>query len=274
MAKIADPGTDKYSMAELMVVEMARHLVDCDGKVGVVGSAATMPMAAIRLAKLTVAPNLWWLCGDSGAINPTFDRLPETAAHSRNMVGAEARNAMMEVLEMGLRGDCWGFGFQGGMQMDKFGNANMIGIGSYDNLKVRGPGAVGTPWAISIEYVYMFFWHHNRRIFVEKVDFISAPGFLEGGDSRWKVAKPEAKGPALVYTPICVMDFEEVSRKARLRSINPGYTVDDAVENTGFEPALPENVPMTSPPTDEELQILRTRVDRDGVLKKFRLTVG
>ena len=150
MARIADPGTDKYSMAELIVIEMARNLVDCEGKVGVVGSAATLPMAAIRLAKLTVAPNLWWLCGDSGAVNPTFDRLPETAAHSRNTIGAEARTAMMDVLEMGLRAD-WGFGFHGGLQMDRYGNVNMIGVGPYDNLKVRGPGAVGTTWEISIE---------------------------------------------------------------------------------------------------------------------------
>jgi glutaconate CoA-transferase, subunit B len=273
MANVAHPGTEKYSMAELMVIEMARNMADCDGKVGVVGSAATLPMAAILLARMTVAPNLWWLCGDSGAINPTFDRLPETAAHSRNMVGAEGRNAMMDVLEMGLRAD-WGFGFQGGMQMDKYGNANMIGIGPYDHLKVRGPGAVGTPWGISIEHGYLFFWHHNRRVFVEKVDFVTGPGFLQGGDSRWKVAKPQAKGPAFVYTPICVMDFHEVSRAARLRSVNSGYTVEDVVKNTGFDLIVPQDVPMTTPPTDEELDLLRTRVDRDGVLKKFRLTVG
>jgi glutaconate CoA-transferase subunit B len=273
MVNIAYSGTGRYSMAELMVIEMARNMIECDGKVGVVGSAATLPMAAILLARLTVAPNLWWLCGDSGAINPTFDRLPETAAHSRNMVGAEARNAMMDVLEMGLRAD-WGFGFQGGMQMDKYGNSNMIGIGPYNNLKVRGPGAVGTPWAVSIERVYLFFWHHNRRIFVEKVDYITGPGFLDGGDSRWKVAKPQAKGPAFVYTPICVMDFEEISHRAQLHSVNPGYTVNDVIENTGFELILPKNVPMTTPPTDKELELLRTRVDRDGVLKNFRLTVG
>ena len=273
MAAVTDPGTDKYSMAELMVIEMARNLAECDGKVGVVGAVAALPMAAIRLAQLTVAPNLWWLCGDSSAINPTFDRLPETSAHPRNMVGAEGRNVMMDVLEMGLRAD-WGFGFQGGMQMDKYGNANMIGIGSYDNLKVRGPGAVGTPWSISIERVYLFFWHHNRRVFVEKVDYISGPGFLDGGDSRWKVAKPQARGPAFIYTPICVMDFHEVSHAARLRSVNPGYKVDDVISNTEFELILPKNVPMTTPPTDEELELLRTRVDRDGVLRKFKLTVG
>ena len=273
MANIAHPGTDRYSMAELMVIEMARNMADCDGKVGVVGSAATLPMAAILLARLTVAPNLWWLCGDSGAINPTFDRLPETAAHSRNRVGAEGMNAMMDVLEMGLRAD-WGFGFQGGLQMDRYGNTNMIGIGPYNHIKVRGPGAVGTPWEISIEKAYLFFWHHNPRIFVEKVDYITGPGFLEGGESRWKIAKPQAKGPAYVYTPISVMDFEEMSRRARLRSVHPGYTVDDVVKNTGFELVIPRTVPTTTPPTDEELDLLRTRVDRDGVLKNFRLTVG
>jgi glutaconate CoA-transferase subunit B len=133
---------------------------------------------------------------------------------------------------------------------------------------------VGTPWGISIEIGYLFFWHHNRRVFVEKVDYITGPGFLQGGESRWKVAKPQAKGPAFVYTPICVMDFDGVSRAARLRSVNPGYTVDDVVKNTGFELIVPKNVPMTTSPTDEELDLLRTRVDRDGVLKKFRLTVG
>lgn len=273
MANIADPGTDRYSMAELMVIEMARNMRDCDGKLGVCGAAATLPMAATRLANLTVAPNLWWFCGDSSAINPTFDRLPETAAHPRNMVGAEGRNAMMDVLEMGLRAD-WGFGFQGGMQMDKYGNANMIGIGPYDKLKVRGPGSVGTPWSISIELIYMFFWHHNQMVFVDKVDFISAPGFLDGGDSRWKVAKRQAKGPAYVYTPICVMDFHETTHAARLMSVNPGYTVDDVVSNTGFELILPEDIPTSLEPTEEELDILRSRVDRDGILRKFRLTFG
>jgi glutaconate CoA-transferase subunit B len=230
-------------------------------------------MAACRLASLTVAPNLSWFCGDSGAINPAFDRLAETAAHSRNRAGAEATFAMMDVLELGLRAD-WGFGFQGGMQMDRFGNANMIGIGSYEQMKVRGPGSVGTPWSISIERVHLFFRHHSRNIFVEKVDFISSPGFLRGGGSRWEVAPPRAGGPVFVFTPICVMDFDEVRHAARLRSVHPGYTVGDVLQHTGFDLVLPESVPVTRPPDEEELKILRTRVDRDGVLKNYSLTVG
>lgn len=273
MASIAYPGTDRYTMAELMAIEMARRMAPCDGTFGGVGALATLPMAACRLACLTVAPNLWWFCGDSGAINPAFDRLPETAAHSRNREEAEAAFAMMDVLELGLRAD-WGFGFQGGMQMDKFGNANMIGIGPYEDLKVRGPGSVGTPWSISIGRVHLFFRHHSRNIFVEKVDFISSPGFLHGGGSRWEVADPRAGGPVFVFTPICVMEFDEVLHAARLKSVHPGYTVEDVLRHTGFEPILPQNVPTTLPPDEEELRILRTRVDRDGVLKKYALSVG
>ncbi|MDB9823266.1 hypothetical protein OAC89_06175 [Deltaproteobacteria bacterium] len=70
------------------------------------------------------------------------------------------------------------------------------------------------------------------------------------------------------------MDFEETSHAARLKSVNPGYSVDDVVSNTGFEIILPEDIPATTEPTDEELDILRNQVDRDGVLKKFRLTFG
>ena len=118
-------------------------------------------------------------------------------------------------------------------------------------------------------------YHHSLRTFVEKVDYISGPGFLEGGDSRWEVIKPYSKGPQIVYTPICTMDFEKPSNRMRLRSVNPGYTVGDVIANTGFEVIIPENVPETKAPTLEELTILRSCVDRDRVLYNFkRLTVG
>ncbi len=271
MAITVDPGTTAYSMAELMAVEMSRNLADDDGQIGVVGAGATLPMAACRLAQLTVAPNLWWICG--GPVNPTFDHLSMTAFDPESMAGAEAKLIMMDVIDMGLTGN-WRFGFSGGMQVDRFGNTNMIGIGPYDNLKVRGPGQVGLIWAGTMEKTYLFFWHHNRRIFVDKVDFVNGPGFLDGGDSRWKFSPANSMGPVLAYTPICTIDFEETSRRARLRSVHPGHTVKEVVANTGFELILPENVPTTKPPTKEELRILRTSVDRGGTLKTYALTVG
>ena len=274
MAKLADTGTDRYSMAELMAVEMSRNLADDDGTLGGVGGSATIPMAAVRLATLTVAPNLWWFCGGSAAINPVFTELPLTAHDPRAFVGAEARTPMQRTVDMGMRGTLWGWGFNGGMQVDKFGNCNMIGIGPYDKLKVRGPGTVGTLWTASMTKYYLYFWHHNPKVIVDKVDFISSPGFLDGGESRWKVCRPGSKGPALVYTPMCVMDFEEGTHRLRLRSVNTGYGVDDVVKATGCELVVPGQVPQTAQPTDTELHLLITQIDRNRELKKYRLTAG
>jgi acyl CoA:acetate/3-ketoacid CoA transferase beta subunit len=173
-----------------------------------------------------------------------------------------------------LRGTIWGWGFSGGMQVDKFGNCNLIGIGPYEKLRVRGPGTVGTLWTASMMKYYLFFWHHNPKVIVDKVDFISSPGFLEGGDSRWKSCRPGTKGPALVYTPLCVLDFEPVTHRLRLRSVNPGYAVEDVVRSTGCEVVVPERVPQTAPPTDLELYLLHSQIDRRRVLANYRLSIG
>lgn len=274
MADMARPpaGAD-YSMAELMAVIMARGLEKNDGTVGGVGMAATIPMAAIRLATMTVAPNIYWFCGSSGGFNPTFDHLPLTSADARALYGAEATQKMQDIVDMGGRGG-WGFGFHGGMQIDKFGNANLIGIGPYENLKVRGPGSVGLIWAGRMENAYLFTWHHSRNIFVERVDHLCGPGWMNGGDSRFEILKQRINGPDRVYSPICIMDFHETSRAMRLVSVHPGYSVDDVVANTGFSLIVPENVPQTAAPTTRELFILRNFVDRARLLKDFRLTFG
>jgi glutaconate CoA-transferase subunit B len=273
-AQQAYPGTDAYSMAELMVCEMARNLAADDGSIGGAGAGAVLAMAANRLATLTVAPNIWWFCGGSGCWNPTFSELPLTSADPRAAAGAEATNTMMQTVDMAMIGNVWGYGFNGGMQVDKHGNCNMIGIGPYENLRVRGPGTVGTLWTSTITKYYLYFWHHNKRVVVDKVDFVSSPGFLDGGESRWRHCRPESKGPALVYTPLCVMDFTPDTRRLRLRSVNPGYAVKDVIENTGCELVLPNRVPETAPPSETELFVLRSQVDRKRVLKDYRLTIG
>ncbi len=273
MMQMVKPSTDSYSMAELMAVVMSRALEKSDGKVGGVGAAATIPMAAIRLATMTVAPNLYWFCGSSGGFNPTFDYLPLTSADARAFYGAEATQKMQDVVDLGGSGK-WGFGFHGGMQIDKYGNANLIGSGPYEQLKVRGPGAVGLTWASRIQDAYIFTWHHNRNIFVERVDHMCGMGWFNGGNSRFEVVKARINGPVCVFSPICIMDFHETTRAMRLASVHPGYTVADVVANTGFELIIPEKVSETSAPTDRELFLLRNFVDRGRVLKDFRLTVG
>jgi glutaconate CoA-transferase, subunit B len=260
-------------MAELMAVVMSRALEKNDGSVGGVGMAATIPMAAIRLATLTVAPNLYWFCGSSGGFNPTFDHLPMSSADARAFYGAEATQKMQDVVDLGGRGG-WGFGFHGGMQIDRYGNANLIGVGPYEAMKVRGPGSVGLVWAGRMESAYLFTWHHNRDVFVERVDYMCGPGWMSGHDSRFTTLKSRINGPERVFSPICIMDFHESSRAMRLVSVHPGYSVASVLEHTGFELIVPSQVPVTPAPTPHELFMLRNFVDRGRVLTNFRLTVG
>jgi glutaconate CoA-transferase subunit B len=274
MAKPADPGTDRFSMAEMMAVEMSRNLAADDGTLGGVGAGASIPMAAVRLATMTVAPNLWWFCGGSAGLNPTFSELPMTAHDPRAAIGSEGRTPMQRAVDLGMRGTLWGWGFSGGMQIDKHGNCNLIGIGPYDKLKVRGPGSVGTLWTATQTKYYLFTWHHNPRVIVDQVDFVSSPGYLQGGDSRWKYCRAASKGPALVYTPMCVMDFEDGTKRLRLRSVNPGYGVDEVIRATGCELIVPRDVAQTAEPTEHELYLLHNHIDRNRVLRGYRLTVG
>lgn len=274
MPELANTGTPEFSMAELMAIEMSRNMAYDNGLAGGVGTAATIPMAAVRLATLTTAPDIFWFCGASAGINPTFSELPLSAHDPIAFVGAEAHVPMMRTVDLGMQGKPWGFGFNGGMQVDKFGNCNMIGIGPYDNMKVRGPGTVGVIWAASMHHCYLYFVHHSRKTLVEKVDFISSPGYEYDGSGRSKKLKPTSQGPRLVYTPLCVMDFTEDTKQLRLVSVNPGYTVQDVIDNSGCEIVIPDEVPFTATPTDHELLLLRTQVDRTGVLYDFPLTIG
>lgn len=277
--QMAYPGTDRYSMAELMVIVMARAMAGEEKKRGGGGANALISLAAGRLAQITVAPNLWLTTGGAGSINGKFDTLPVGTWDPRSDYGAECKNFMMDVVDGWIKGHKQEGRFMwpsisglGGMQIDKYGNTNMIGIGPYPRLKVRGPGTVGT--------IYQgagpnsnFTEHHNRQVFVEKVDYRSGAGWLEGKDSRHRVLDGR-DGPPYCWTPICVCDFAEDEHHMRLVSVHPGYSVDDVVKNTGFELVIEGSVPQTTPPTDWELDVLRNRVDRGGSLRTRRVTVG
>ena len=159
--------------------------------------------------------------------------------------------------------------FTSGIQIDKYGNTNLFGVGdNYKRLKFKGPGGMGAATASSLVNRYHIFANsHNKRIFVEKCDFISCLGWGNGGkDARKKLGLPGG-GPKYCITPLCIMDFEEESKRMRLKSLHPGVALDEVVNNTGFELIIPAHVPQTEPPTEEELEILRTRVDPEGTLR-------
>src|SRR5690606_15536130 len=121
---------EDWSWAELMAVSMSRLMRD--GYFGAVGAAAHIPMAGLRLAQLTHAPNLSFMCGGSGGLNPRSERLTESSSDYRNLVNSEFRYSLEDVvdLELAMRFD---YAFVGGMQIDKHGNVNMAVIGDWAN---------------------------------------------------------------------------------------------------------------------------------------------
>ncbi len=234
---------------ELMTAVMARSLND--DEVVIMGAFSALPMLASRLAQVTHAPNLTFICGGSGAINPVLEPLPESSCDDR-LLKAECVYSLPDVIDLEARPEIDVF-FAGGLQIDAKGSCNLVGIGKPGELKFRGPGSVGLPFLSRAGRCIIYTMAHNTRNFVPEVDFISGPGFIDeellGG------------GPSLVVTPLCVMDFED--KKMRLKSTHPGITVESVQENTGFELIIPDDVGETTLPTEEELNQMR-RIDPLG----------
>jgi glutaconate CoA-transferase, subunit B len=159
--------------------------------------------------------------------------------------------------------------FVGGLQVDPFGNTNLIGLGSDPRrLKLRGPGAIATTTnATYADRYYIFLTEHSPRVLVPQCDWVSTVGWDRGGaDARAKLGLPGG-GPRYCITPLAVLDFEPASKRMRLCSVHPGIAVGEVQEQTGFDLVIPETVPTTAQPTEEELEILHTRVDPQGLLR-------
>jgi glutaconate CoA-transferase, subunit B len=255
-----------YTWAEMMAISISHEMAD--GAFGSVGAASHIPAAGLRLAQLTHAPNLSFFCGGSGAMNPKIQRLTESSADYRNLVTSEYQFSLDDVVdfETAMRFD---FAFLGGMQIDKHGNLNMAMIGDWHKPKVRGPGTIGLIFTGGFKTSYIYTQHHTPKIFVDKVDFVSGAGWLDGGDARSKVYRPESDGPRRVFTPLGVFDFEPESKRMRVLKVHPWSSIEKIHAATGFELLIADDVQTVGAPSDEELTLLRTQVDRDGVLRRY-----
>jgi glutaconate CoA-transferase subunit B len=256
-----------YCPAELMVAFLSRGLKD--NEMGVIGTFSQIPWAACRLAQESHAPSLWYICGPSGAINSKFPKLLWSVSDYRMHEGGEGRITLDRVMDMQGNPQFIDFGFYGGFQIDKYGNLNMAYLGAQKRPKFRGPGTVGVMATAWLKRVYIFTQSHTPRLFVEKADFISGPGFLDGRDGREKAGSPSrSQGPRYVVTPIAVFDFDEETKMMRLKSVHPGHTVEEVKNRMAFSPIIPAKVPETEPPTVEELAFIQA-FDADRILPQL-----
>ena len=223
----------------------------------VVFAGIGVPLVAAALAKRCQAPNLTIILeGGIVGTNPHSGYLPSSTNEMRAASGADMFTSITDTLLFAQRG-FFDYGFLGVAQIDPYGNINTSYIGAPENPKVRLPGSGGANDIISLCNETFVVTTHERRRFVENVDFVTSPGYLSGGDSRSEAGLIWG-GVSYVVTDLALMDFEPDSRRMRLRGLQPGVTVGNVVEATGFELVIHDGVGQLPEPNDEELKILRS----------------
>lgn len=261
-------ASSEATPAEYMVVALARALRD--GEWGACGAYSAIPMAAFRLARMQHAPNLWWMSGGGGAMNSQCT-LIDSSSDYRTHRGAEAVLTIEQIVDFEFGG--WrrisNVGLFGGMQVDRRGSVNMVGLGDYPRLKVRGPGTVGLPFAAHFTRELIYLHRHNPAVLCEEVDYVSAPGHTQ---MRKRHARPHSRGPELIVTPHAVFDFDEQGL-ARLRSVTPGVSEAAVREHTGFDFDSAPDLSETPPVTPEQLALIREVIDPAGLLGRAELEI-
>jgi glutaconate CoA-transferase, subunit B len=245
-----------YSSMELMICCAARLLED--GRTVAVGTGA--PCAAAMLAQRTTAPHLVILF-EAGGIAPQLPTMPISVGDSRTFYRGVMATSMADVMETCQRGMI-DYTFLGGAQIDAYGNLNSTMIGSiYQQPRVRLPGSGGANDLASLCWRILVVTNHDRRRFVEKLDFLTTPGYLTGPGAREAAGLPPGTGPYRVITDLAVLGYHQQTRRMQIVSLHPGIALEQVQEATGFELCVQQPLGVTSPPTEKELCILREEVD-------------
>jgi len=253
---------------ETMATVIARDLRD--GEWVEVGANLPVPRAGALLAHLTHGPNMTMMLGMTKAYLRDEPVIDDHAfiTDVRAMQWAEAFYQHDRLLsDQRFRRN--GVFYAGGIEIDQYGNSNLIGVGDDPHrLRFRGPGGIGTCNATLMSgRWHLVTTHHSPRVLVPRCQYISALGWGDGSPGFRAKLGLEDNGPTSIITPRCVFDFDPATRRARLKSLHSGVTIEELRETTGFEFAVGDDVATTPAPTDHELWVLRTRVDRNGALR-------
>lgn len=251
----------RYSIKEQMIVSAAREIRDTDAIYAGVG----LPNVAVLLAKLRQAPNAS-IFYETGIIRTKpcvlglgVDILP--TQYMADMLGD-----VLYINCFAQRG-FFTLGFLGGGQIDRFGNINATCVGDYRKPSLRFPGTGGGCDIACLCRNVIVVIDQKRHRFPERVDFISAPGYLDGKKgSREKVGLIPGTGPIKVVTNLGIYSFREGEMMLESIHTGAGVTLEDVRNNTGWEILVSDDLKETLPPTDDELLVLREKVDAE---KKF-----
>ncbi len=228
---------------------------------------AGAPLMAILLAKYTRTPGVGYVV-EEGAVapNPTFP-LP------RMMLGASRSHHRsvawygMNIVDSHSTLGFMDYGLLACLQIDKFGNFNSTFIGgTYEQPERRFGGPGGANEIASTCWRTLLMTKLESRKFVNELDFMSSPGYLDGTPgARERVGLPANTGPYRVITQEAVFGFDEETHQMRLIAMMPWMTVEQVLSKMEFKPLVADKVERMEPPTDEQLTIIRSQIDPGGL---------
>jgi len=247
----------EYSTQELMIIASAREIKDYER----IFVGMRLPITAYGVARLTHAPNAVGLFESGVARYKPADGMLYTMIDAPNQLGAAWTCGMIQIMGM-LSGGRVHAGFIGGAEIDKFGNINTSYIGGYENPKVKLPGSGGAADIAAMAERLIAIMNHEKHRLVDRVEYITSPGFLDGGDARQRAGLPGA-GPAAVITDRAILRPHGASNELHLSNIHPGHTQSEIIENTGWDLKIAPDVSETPEPTSAEMEALH-QIDKDG----------
>ncbi len=238
-----------------MTVIASRELRD--GEIVFVGIG--LPNLACNLARATRAPRLV-LIYESGAVGALPERLPVSIGDPSLVTGSLMATGMADIFQLFLQGGRIEVGFLGGAQIDRYGNINTTVVGEYATPKVRLPGSGGAAEIAIHARRTLIISRLSTRAFPAEVDFITSPGNRSRGRSRKEWGMPGA-GPVKVITDRGVLVASEFDGEMELAALYPGMTVEDVTSRVGWPLRVRDDLETVSPPSREELRLLREVLD-------------
>lgn len=245
-----------YTLRELMTIVAARQIKD--GEILFCGTGISM--VAAMAAKHISAPRST-IFFETGAIDSCLEEVPLAVADPRVMYRTALNGGLADAFSV-MQNRKTGkqvVGIMGAAQIDIYGNLNSTVIGDYHAPKVRFSGSGGACDVASFVDKSLIFMQHERRKFVQKLDYLTSPGWLSGPDAREQADLP-GSGPTAVITNMALMGFDRDTGKMYLDQYYPGLTPRDILDNMSFEVDI-SRARELSPPTREELVILREKCD-------------
>ena len=248
-----------YTPQELMVAVASREIRDGD----LVFVGMRLPILAYAVARSNHAPNARGLFEVGLMRDAPAEKFLGTMGDPPNVAGALWATRMSNVMALMAQG-LVDLGFIGGAEVDRFGNLNTSYVGGASKTSVKLPGSGGGADIAILSRRWVTLMSHERRRLVDRVSFVTSPGYGDGTTGWRKRNGLLGAGPAAIVTTMCVFRFPEGGGEAYLDSIHPGHTLDEVRANTGWLVDSAQGVKETQAPSTAELAFIRRLQKADG----------